>query len=378
MSSKPLRTFSPVVIFHDTAILSTNILQHNAKISDYKEKVIQMMERNAKLWSMENGVDVDVSPSTSTTSTATTNSSVSSSASTCDSIETIDTIQDIHHGHQYQQQTIDSVTGPPYPTLLYTAACHSDDKSTNMSTPPPPLSLSSSCSSPTLHTPGLSSLSSTATLSSPPPLTVSATKKSGAGSNEQKKRRRGNLPKEVTEFLKRWLVQHKKHPYPSEKEKIDLAHQTGLTVNQISNWFINARRRILQPMLESEGIQAHLLSYSFAPSITAATDDHAMRQHHHHLCQSTFHHQQQQQHSAFSTSPVSSLSSPTSSSSVTCPSLSPSSSISLMEQKKRRQLDIYAYQGFAESYSDDTRRWAFRRTKLPSFDMDDYHSVAIR
>ncbi|KAI9316272.1 homeobox KN domain-containing protein, partial [Dichotomocladium elegans] len=52
-------------------------------------------------------------------------------------------------------------------------------------------------------------------------------------------RRRGNLPKQVTEFLKGWLVDHKQHPYPSEKEKHQLAHETGLTVNQISNWFIN-------------------------------------------------------------------------------------------------------------------------------------------
>ncbi|KAI7877591.1 hypothetical protein K492DRAFT_171616 [Lichtheimia hyalospora FSU 10163] len=73
------------------------------------------------------------------------------------------------------------------------------------------------------------------------------------------KRRRGNLPKQVTEYLKSWLVDHKQHPYPSEKEKLHLAQQTGLTVNQISNWFINARRRILQPMLESESLQARLI-----------------------------------------------------------------------------------------------------------------------
>ncbi|KAG1417815.1 hypothetical protein G6F58_005336 [Rhizopus delemar] len=78
---------------------------------------------------------------------------------------------------------------------------------------------------------------------------------------KSKRRRRGNLPKEVTEFLRTWLIQHKKHPYPAEKEKIDLAQQTGLTVNQISNWFINARRRILQPMLESENLCAQMMAY---------------------------------------------------------------------------------------------------------------------
>lgn len=72
-----------------------------------------------------------------------------------------------------------------------------------------------------------------------------------------RKRRRGNLPKEVTEFLKHWLILHKKHPYPTEREKQALADETGLMVNQISNWFINARRRILQPLLESENRQVH-------------------------------------------------------------------------------------------------------------------------
>ncbi|CEG81275.1 Putative Homeodomain-containing protein [Rhizopus microsporus] len=71
-----------------------------------------------------------------------------------------------------------------------------------------------------------------------------------------RKKRRGNLPKEVTEFLKRWLILHKRHPYPTEREKQELADETGLGVNQISNWFINARRRILQPLLESESQQA--------------------------------------------------------------------------------------------------------------------------
>jgi len=65
------------------------------------------------------------------------------------------------------------------------------------------------------------------------------------------KKRRGNLPKAATNLLKKWLFDHLFHPYPSEEEKSALAMQTGLTLNQISNWFINARRRILQPMLET-------------------------------------------------------------------------------------------------------------------------------
>ncbi|KAF9214777.1 hypothetical protein BGZ59_003035 [Podila verticillata] len=63
------------------------------------------------------------------------------------------------------------------------------------------------------------------------------------------RKRRGNLPKSVTSVLKNWLVQNAIHPYPTEDEKIKLAEATHLSLNQISNWFINARRRILQPIL---------------------------------------------------------------------------------------------------------------------------------
>lgn len=43
------------------------------------------------------------------------------------------------------------------------------------------------------------------------------------------------------------------HPYPTEDEKRQIATQTNLTLLQVNNWFINARRRILQPMLDSSG-----------------------------------------------------------------------------------------------------------------------------
>ncbi|KAF7977692.1 hypothetical protein HWV62_33551 [Athelia sp. TMB] len=60
-------------------------------------------------------------------------------------------------------------------------------------------------------------------------------------------RKRGKLPKETTDYLKAWLHRHSDHPYPSEEEKKQLCLATGLSMSQVSNWMINARRRILAP-----------------------------------------------------------------------------------------------------------------------------------
>eukprot|EP01135_Chromosphaera_perkinsii_P004384 Nk52_evm35s279 gene=Nk52_evmTU35s279 len=62
--------------------------------------------------------------------------------------------------------------------------------------------------------------------------------------------KRKTLPKAARNKLKNWLFNHLAHPYPTEEEKLVLQKETSLSVGQISNWFINARRRILQPMLE--------------------------------------------------------------------------------------------------------------------------------
>ncbi|XP_067928380.1 homeobox protein PKNOX1-like isoform X2 [Watersipora subatra] len=63
--------------------------------------------------------------------------------------------------------------------------------------------------------------------------------------------KRGVLPKHATQTMKSWLFQHIVHPYPTEEEKKQLSQQTNLSILQVNNWFINARRRILQPMLDS-------------------------------------------------------------------------------------------------------------------------------
>ncbi|CAH8484948.1 unnamed protein product [Schistosoma rodhaini] len=71
------------------------------------------------------------------------------------------------------------------------------------------------------------------------------------------KQKRGVLPKRATQIMKQWLFQHLVHPYPTEDEKRHIAGQTNLTLLQVNNWFINARRRILQPMLDSSNFVPH-------------------------------------------------------------------------------------------------------------------------
>uniref|UniRef100_A0A0A9HLD9 Homeobox domain-containing protein n=1 Tax=Arundo donax TaxID=35708 RepID=A0A0A9HLD9_ARUDO len=39
-------------------------------------------------------------------------------------------------------------------------------------------------------------------------------------------------------------------PYPSDHDKDVLAARSGLTRNQVSNWFINARVRLWKPLIE--------------------------------------------------------------------------------------------------------------------------------
>ncbi|CAG8656340.1 31193_t:CDS:2 [Gigaspora margarita] len=92
------------------------------------------------------------------------------------------------------------------------------------------------------------------------------------------KRRHGNLPKATTTLLKDWLARHKKHPYPTEEEKQVLARKTMLTLQQISNWFINARRRFLPPIFYAQNSESFcndldIYPYKVAGKIDGGTSD---------------------------------------------------------------------------------------------------------
>ncbi|CAG9857416.1 unnamed protein product [Phyllotreta striolata] len=69
--------------------------------------------------------------------------------------------------------------------------------------------------------------------------------------------KRPHLPTKAKNHLKKWLFKHTDHPYPTDQEKQMLMKETNLSLLQVENWFINARRRILQDLtkLKSRGFQ---------------------------------------------------------------------------------------------------------------------------
>ncbi|OAA44816.1 homeodomain-containing protein [Metarhizium rileyi] len=97
------------------------------------------------------------------------------------------------------------------------------------------------------------------------------------GGDTKQRKRRGNLPKETTDKLRSWFVAHLQHPYPTEDEKQELMRQTGLQMNQISNWFINARRRQLPAMInnaraESDAMNSRSSGSSDDGTVLASTE----------------------------------------------------------------------------------------------------------
>ena len=62
-------------------------------------------------------------------------------------------------------------------------------------------------------------------------------------SDSKNKRRRGNLPKAVTDILRAWFLNHVAHPYPTEAEKQELIARTGLTISQVGLLICHAIRK---------------------------------------------------------------------------------------------------------------------------------------
>ncbi len=55
-------------------------------------------------------------------------------------------------------------------------------------------------------------------------------------------------------MLKDYLLAHFEDPYPTSEEKQRLAEETGLTVGQVNNWFVNTRERLIKKFYKKESV----------------------------------------------------------------------------------------------------------------------------
>lgn len=55
----------------------------------------------------------------------------------------------------------------------------------------------------------------------------------GFGVDTRNRKRRGNLPKETTDKLRSWFLEHLHHPYPTEEEKQEMVRETGLLMSEL-------------------------------------------------------------------------------------------------------------------------------------------------
>lgn len=86
--------------------------------------------------------------------------------------------------------------------------------------------------------------------------TPRAVSSSSPGSNEKAKksrRRTTSLPSNTVEYLKSWMMspEHIAHPYPTEQEKLQIMNDTGIELKQLTNWFVNNRKRYWKPRVEA-------------------------------------------------------------------------------------------------------------------------------
>jgi Homeobox KN domain len=72
--------------------------------------------------------------------------------------------------------------------------------------------------------------------------------------NKSKARKTNSLPVETVEYLKSWMMspEHIAHPYPTDLEKAQIMADTGIELKQLTNWFVNNRKRFWKPRVESK------------------------------------------------------------------------------------------------------------------------------
>jgi hypothetical protein len=74
-----------------------------------------------------------------------------------------------------------------------------------------------------------------------------------SSSPSKTKRKSSSLPSETVEYLKAWMMsaEHIAHPYPTEQEKVKIMEDTDIELKQLTNWFVNNRKRYWKPRIEA-------------------------------------------------------------------------------------------------------------------------------
>ncbi|KAH9116429.1 hypothetical protein LEN26_010581 [Aphanomyces euteiches] len=62
-----------------------------------------------------------------------------------------------------------------------------------------------------------------------------------------KKSKRARLARQSNELMTAWFLAHKTNPYPTAKERAEIAAATHLSELQVRNWFANMRKRHWKP-----------------------------------------------------------------------------------------------------------------------------------
>ncbi|KAL7544790.1 hypothetical protein ACHAWF_008150 [Thalassiosira exigua] len=94
------------------------------------------------------------------------------------------------------------------------------------------------------------SLQSKAAPDSPP--TSPRPKPSSSRARSAGTRKKNALSTSAVEYLKEWMMHpdHIEHPYPTEDEKRRILRETGIELKQLTNWFVNNRKRYWKPKVE--------------------------------------------------------------------------------------------------------------------------------
>lgn len=73
-----------------------------------------------------------------------------------------------------------------------------------------------------------------------------------SSSNSQANKKKTALSQHAVQYLKNWMLSpaHIEHPYPTEDEKVNIIKATGIDIKQLTNWFVNNRKRYWKPKVE--------------------------------------------------------------------------------------------------------------------------------